>query len=279
MPGAERRPEGKAAPERVERERWRLVLRIERWLETPMLVLGAVWLVLVVVELTRGLSPFLERVATGIWIVFIADFALRFTLAPRKGRYLRRNWLTAVSLVLPALRVARVVAVARTFRVARAARSLRLVKVIGSLNRGMRGLDRALRRRGFGYVAALTLLVALVGAAGMHAFERDEAGGAIGSYPEALWWTAMVLTTLGSEYWPRTPEGRLLTLFLSVYAVSIFGYLAATLASYFIDRDAQSRGGAVAGQGAVDELRAEVAALREELRLARTRREGGGERP
>ncbi|HEX2205831.1 MAG TPA: ion transporter [Longimicrobium sp.] len=251
---------------RVERERWRLVLRIERWLETPMLVLGAVWTALLVVELTRGLTPFLERVGTAIWIAFGADFALRFAVAPRKGRYLRRHWLTAVSLVLPALRVLRVFAVARVFRAARAARGLRLVKVIGSLNRGMRALDRALRRRGFGYVAAFTLLVALVGAAGVYAFEAGEDGGGLDGYAEALWWTAMLLTTVGSEYWPRSSEGRLLALLLSVYAVSVFGYLAAMLASYFIDRDAESRGGAVAGQDALEALRAEVAALREELR-------------
>lgn len=260
---------------RVERERWCLVLRIERWLETPMLALGAVWLVLLVVELTRGLTPFLERVGTAIWIVFVADFALRLVVAPRKGRYLRRNWLTAVSLVLPALRVVRVFAVARVLRAARAARGLRFVKVIGSLNRGMRALDRALRRRGFGYVVALTAVVALVGAAGMYAFERDAPGGGLAGYPEALWWTSMLLTTLGSEYWPRTSEGRLLALLLSVYAVSIFGYLAATLASYFIDRDAEDRGGAVAGQDAVEALRAEVAALRDELRRVGAR-EGRG---
>lgn len=268
--------DARSSARREERERWCLALRIERWLETPMLVLGAVWLVLLVVELTRGLTTFLERVGTAIWIVFVAEFALRFVLAPRKGRYLRRNWLTAVSLVLPALRVLRVFALARVLRAARATRGLRLVKVIGSLNRGMRALDRGLRRRGFGYVVALTALVALVGAAGMYAFEREAEGGGLAGYPEALWWTSMLLTTVGSEYWPRTSEGRLLALLLSVYAVSIFGYLAATLASYFIDRDAESRGGAVAGQGAVESLRAEVAALREEVRRALRSGDGSG---
>lgn len=259
---------------RVERERWRLVLRIERWLETPMLVLGGVWLVLLLVELTRGLTLFLERLGTAIWMIFIADFVLRFALAPRRLHYLRRHWLTAVSLILPALRLLRIVRVARVFRAARATRGLRLAKVIGSLNRGMRALDRALQRRGFGYVVTLTLLVALVGAAGMYAFERDVAGSGLSSYPEALWWTSMLLTTVGSEYWPRTSEGRVLALLLSVYAVSIFGYLAATLASYFIDRDAENRGAALAGQGAMEAMRAELAALREEL--GRTRPGGGG---
>lgn len=260
---------------RLERERWCMVLRIQRWLEVPMLALGGVWLVLLLLELTRGLPPFGEHLATAIWIVFIADFALRLVVAPRKGPFLRRNWLTAASLALPALRVLRVFAVARAFRLARVARGLRLVRVVGSLNRGMRTLDRVLRRRGFGYVVALTLLVALVGAAGMFALERDASGGALDGYAEALWWTGMVLTTLGSEYWPRTPEGRLLTLFLSVYAVSIFGYIAATLASYFVERDAEQAKQGVAGQASVDALRAEIAALRDELRRARRPADGG----
>lgn len=246
-----------------------MLLRLQHWLEVPMLVLGGVWLVLLLVELTRGLTPVAQNAATAIWIIFIADFVLRFTVAPRKGRFLRANWLTAASLVLPALRVLRVFALARAIRVARLARGLRLVKVVGSLNRGMRTLDRVLSRRGFGYVVALTVVVALVGAAGIYAFEREAAGGAMDGYSDALWWTGMLLTTLGSEYWPRTAEGRMLTLLLSVYAVSVFGYIAATLASYFVERDAQESPRGVAGQASVDALRAEIAALRDELRLAR----------
>lgn len=263
----------------LERERWCMVLRIQRWLEVPMLVLGGVWLVLLLVELTRGLSPSAERVGTAIWIVFIADFVLRLAVAPRRGRFLRRNWLTVASLALPALRVFRVFALARALRLARVARGLRLVKVVGSLNRGMRTLDRVLRRRGFGYVVALTGLVALVGAAGMFALEREASGGSLDGYAEALWWTGMILTTLGSDYWPRTPEGRLLTLLLSVYAVSVFGYIAATLASYFVERDAEETRQGVAGQASVNALRGEIAALRDELRLVRATGDRSPDRP
>jgi voltage-gated potassium channel len=263
----------------LERERWCMVLRIQRWLEVPMLVLGGVWLVLLLVELTRGLSPFAERAGTAIWIVFIADFVLRLAVAPRRGRFLRRNWLTVASLAVPALRVFRVFALARALRLARVARGLRLVRVVGSLNRGMRTLDRVLRRRGFGYVVALTGLVALVGAAGMFALEREAGGGAMDGFAETLWWTGMLLTTLGSEYWPRTPEGRLLALLLSVYAVSIFGYIAATLASYFVERDAQQAREGVAGQASVNALRGEIAALREELRRVRAAGDRSPDRP
>ena len=47
----------------------------------------------------------------------------------------------------------------------------------------------------------------------------------------------MLLTTIGSEYWPQTPEGRLLTFLLSLYSLGILGYITATLASFFVEKD------------------------------------------
>jgi voltage-gated potassium channel len=219
-------------------------------------------LVLLVVELIWGLGPFLEAMVTVIWIIFIIDFLIRFLLAPAKMKYLKKNWLTAISLVVPALRVFRIVRVVRVLRVARAARSLRLFRIVSSLNRGMNALRASMGRRGFGYVLALTVVVILVGAAGMQAFEGP---AGFESYGEALWWTAMLLTTIGSEFWPVTAEGRVLAFLLSVYGLAVFGYLTATLATYFIGREAESDEAEIAGTRSVEALRAEIAALRAEL--------------
>lgn len=252
----------------VARERLQILRQVEDWLEVPMIVLGFVWLVLLVVELIRGVGPTLDAVGTTIWVVFVFDFLLRFALAPRKVRYLRTNWLTVISLLLPALRVFRVLRLLRVARAAQATRGLRLVRVLGSLNRGMRATRASLGRRGFGYVMALTLMVVTVGAAAMHAFEREVAGGALRTYGDALWWTTMILTTLGSEYWPRSPEGRVLCVLLSLYGLAMLGYITASFAALFVGRDAESAAGEVAGAKAVAALQAEVGALRAELRDA-----------
>jgi voltage-gated potassium channel len=260
----------------LDAERRELLARLEDWLETPMLVLGFVWLALLILEFTRGLTPLLEATGTIIWVVFILDFALKFALAPDKSDYLKANWLTALALAVPALRVFRIFRAVRVFRAARAARGLRLFRVVSSLNRGMRALGAAMRRRGFGYVVALTVVVALSGAAGMYAFESELPDGrGFESYGEALWWTAMVMTTMGSDYFPRTTEGRVLCFILALYAFAVFGYVTATLATFFVGRDAESADAEVAGAEQVESLRAEVAALREELR-AYARGSAGG---
>lgn len=259
----------------VRRQRLQLLRRLAHVLELPMVVLGLAWLALLVLDLTRGLSPGLERAGLVIWGIFIADFALRFVLAPDKLAYLRKEWLTALALLLPALRVFRALRALRAFRAARALRGVRLARLLTSVNRGMRALGKTVRRRGFAYVALLTLAVTFAGAAGMYAFESGAGGRGFASYGEALWWTAMVMATMGSEFWPRTSEGRLLCLLLALYAFTVFGYVTATLATYFIGRDAEDAAGGVAGAAELRALRREIAALREAVERGRPAVEGG----
>lgn len=226
------------APSELRRERWKLTARLVRALEGPMLLLSAVWLVLLVLEFTGGLSPWLQTLNDGIWLAFVAQFGIEFVIAPNKRVYIRKQWLTAVSLALPAFRLLRLLRLARVARFARAARGVRLVRLLGAMNRGIRAVALGFRRRGVGYLVALTLTVALTGAAGMYRFELDAPGGpGFGDYGTALWWTAMLLTTMGSEYWPRTAEGRLLCLLLAIYAFAVFGYVTAAIAAYFVGKD------------------------------------------
>lgn len=250
---------------RIEKERTEVLHQLERWLELPMVILGFVWLGLLVLEFAWGLNPFLRTASTVIWIIFILDFLLKFSLAPRKIKYVRRSWLTAVSLALPALRIFRVARAVRLLRLARTTRGLRLVRVLTSINRGMKALSTSMQRRGFGYAVALTAIIMLGGAAGMHAFE----GTGLNTYGEALWWTAMVLTSIGSEYWPQTAEGRILCVLLSVYGVGIFGYVTATLASFFIEQDAENETTDVPGNQSIRQLRSEIVQLRTEIRALR----------
>lgn len=221
----------------LRRQRWQLLARVMRHTEIPLFVLSGLWLVLLIAEYVSGLSPFLTRVSYGIWGLFVLEFLGEFLLAPSRATYVRRQWLTILALVLPALRLLRVARVVRILQGARGARGLRLLRVLTTTNRGMGALASTMRRRGAGYVASITLIVLVTSAAGMLAFERDIAASPIQSYGTALWWTAMMLTTMGTDYWPQTAEGRVLCLGLSIYAFAAFGYLTAALASFFVGRD------------------------------------------
>ena len=247
-------------------ERWRTLEQLDDWLRTPMLILSFLWLIIVVVELTQGATDLLTVFGTVIWIVFILEFLLRFSLAPEKVPFLKKNWLTVIALIVPALRLVRALAV---LRAARALRGFRLVRIVGTANRGMNALRATLRRRGFGYVLGLTLLVLFLGAAGMLSFEpAGQVPGGFSTYGDALWWTGMLIATIGSDFWPVTTAGRLLSFLLALYGLAVFGYIAATFASFFIGRDADAGEGEVAGSRDIAALRAEIAALRADLAAA-----------
>jgi voltage-gated potassium channel len=247
-------------------ERSRVLTELEDWLEKPMMILGAVWFCLVLVELIWTTSDIFELIGTMIWVVFIAEFALRFTLAPNKLLFLRSNVITILALVAPAFRFL------RAFRLLRIARGVRLVRIVGTANRSIGVLRMSLGRQGLGYVLGTTALVTLLGAAGMLAFEpAQQVDGGFQTYTDALWWTAMLISTMGSGYWPQTAEGRLLTLLLSVYGFAVFGYITASFASFFIGQEARAEDSEVAGARDLAVLRNEIALLRAEL--SRTQQE------
>jgi voltage-gated potassium channel len=203
-----------------------------------------------------------------IWGIFIFDFVVKLLIAPNKAGCLKSNWLTGIALLIPALRVFRVVHAVRLLRAARVAREARLMRVVSSVNRGRGVLRTVLGRHRLGYVTAFTAIVLLAGAAGMFAFENSLPDGRpFGNYWDALWWTAMILTTMGSEQWPQSTEGRVLTVLLSLYGLAILGYVTATLASIFIvPLGKEGPPQASSFTQSIDSLREEVQQLRAEMR-------------
>ena len=238
---------------RLMSERKKLLSSIEKLLEGPMVFLGFVWLLLLVIELVWGLSRVLEYLSLAIWIIFIIDFLIKFFLAPVKLRFFKTNWLTAISLIIPALRIFRILRLLRLFR------GVRLIKIVASLNRSMKSLGATMQRRGFGYVIMVTLVITFGGAAGMFAIEKGNAG--FENYGMALWWTAMRVITAGSEFYPITPEGRALAFLIAIFGYTIFGYVTAAFASYFVGRDAEEKDAPLAGTRDVATLREEIASL------------------
>lgn len=241
----------------IKNERKRLLKSVERILEGPMIFLGFVWLVLLVIELVWGIHKIFEYVALGIWGIFIIDFLIKFSLAPEKLSFLKKNWLTAISLFIPALRIFRVF---RFVKLLNALGGIRLLRIVSSFNRSMRSVSKSMQRRGFGYVMIITLIVAFVGAAGMYALENPNPG--FTSYWLSLWWTAMQVITAGNGFNPMTTEGRGLAFLITIYGYSIFGYVTATFATYFIGRDAEEKDAPIAGSKEIEELKSEIISLR-----------------
>lgn len=256
----------------VRDERWELLDHLQALLEPAMAGLGLVFLGLLLLEYADTDLGFVDDTGIGwalqtIWVVFLAEFALRFLIAPAKLVFLRTNWLGAISLALPFLRPL------RAFRAARALRSLSLVRLLGGINRGIRVLRSVTRGRQFAYVGLLVVLVMLAGAVGVLFFDRHIENATILTFGDALWWSAAMVTTINNEKYAVSPEARVLAILMRVFAVSVFGYITASIASYLIGVDREEP----AGNGESEALREEIAALRTEIAALRERLEPTGD--
>lgn len=248
-----------SSKKQIASERNKLLRTIVGITEVPMIVLGFIWLGLLVLELLDKTGKVLERLGIAIWVIFILDFLLKFIISATKIKFIKENIVTIISLIIPAFRLLRIF---RLIRLLRFSRGLRLVKVIGSFNRGMRALSSTMKKRALGYVIILSAIVILIGAAGLMAFEREVNDG-FKNYSSSLWWTAMLLISMGTENWPVTPEGRTLCFLIAIYGLAVFGYVTASIASFFIGRDAANSQGA--GSKQIEELKKEILFMRNEI--------------
>lgn len=243
-------PRGRREPDRREELRE----KIERYFDVPLAIASIVLVLLSIIELTGELTPPWARyVATMIWVIwalFVIEFAVKFTLAPIKRRYLRRNWLDVLVVVLPVLRVLMV------FRVFAAVRALPALRLLVFGGRGSGAVIQLLRRRRLGQLALVTALVILLGAGLGYVLEAGAPGSEMDTFGDALWWAAALVTTVASGTNPVTTGGRMLGFVLMVYAMAVFTYFTAAIASVLVGADARNppsedeEGGATGEEGA-----------------------------
>jgi len=221
-------------------ERYALVAEIEAMLDGPTTYLALLFAALLVAEIVltaqeMAVPAVLGWIQLAIWAVFVVHFLLGITISPDRGRYLRRNWLTAVSLLVPFLRAFRAL---RAIRALRATTSLR---VLAGFSRTARSLRAALTWTRAGYAGALALTAAFLGSAVLLVFEADAPNSQITDYAEALWWASATLTTVGAQSEPVTLGGRIVGLLIMLGGLVLLGYVAGVLAALLFGRRAEGR--------------------------------------
>lgn len=240
--------------EQLKEERMELLSQIDSLFDFPLTSLSILWLILIIIDLVSGLSSTLQTLSFFIWGIFIIDFFIELVVSPKKKDYLKENWLVALSLFLPALRILRLFSGFKLVSFASHVRSLHLASVLSSFYRSLRTVRQIMEQRGLIYILLLTTLITLLGAAGIYDFEQQ----GFTSYLDALWWTAMIMITVGSNYWPKTTEGRILAFLLSAYAFYIFVYVTAALASLLVESEKSF-------SKEIEELRSKVQRLSSEI--------------
>lgn len=201
-----------------------LVDRIEERTKFPLTLLGIAWLVLAIIivstDVNGSASIFFVGSFFGLWVIFFVEYLVRLVVTPDSRGYLKRRWVEPVTVVIPPFQGWHVIGIERMCLLLHEGQ-LRVLTVLKH-----HSLFRVL------LAAAATLFL---GAWLELLFEENAAGGNIHSYPQALWWAIVTVTTVGyGDFFPKTAGGRVVATILMLVGIGLIGVLTATVASVFI---------------------------------------------
>ena len=213
---------------------------LPKWWDRLIILLTVCTLAVIVVDFaldpTSRASIILGWVDLVFCVLFLFDFGWRFTKAPRKGAFLRRNWidlLGAIPFVGPL----------RSARLVRLMRLVRLTRVVVLTRRVTRHFQFAVPSKALGYLGLAAVLWWLFAGMTFSMFERGNNDN-IKGVDDALWWSITTLSTVGyGDLYPITPGGRVVAAATMALGVGILGTFGGTIATMFLDFREQGRKG------------------------------------
>jgi voltage-gated potassium channel len=197
--------------------------RVAERLNTPMLIAAA--LTLPTVALTEShVSGALHDIAVGLnwitWVAFFAELVVMLAVVPDRRKWLRHHPLDAVIVVLTPPLLPPGLQSLRVLRLLRLVRLLRLAQ----LSREVFSLE------GLRYAMLLSLLTVVGGGALFVGFEKDQHL----TVWDGIYWAATTMTTLGSNIYPTTTGGEIVTVAVLLIGIGFVALLTGAFAQRFL---------------------------------------------
>jgi voltage-gated potassium channel len=196
---------------------------LARRLDKPMAALGLVFLFVVLGQSLaedRWLARALTIAGWALWMIFVAELALRAYIARDQRRFWVRNWWQVIFLAVPFLRFARALTLLRIGRAARVG------GVLSAAIRGSRSAGRLLSGR-VAWLAVVTGVVVLASSQLLYVT------GSYQGYGEALH-DAALATVTGHPLAADSGLARVLDVVLAIYSVAVFATLAGAFGAFFL---------------------------------------------
>lgn len=192
----------------------------QRYTDIPLFILSALFLFAYSWQILKG--TYLTEcffVINVVWVIYGIDYIVNLCLAKDKWKWFKQNILLLLTLILPIFRPLRM---------------LRFVAMLQIFNRSTASTTRG--RISLYATCAISLLI-YVGALAEYSVEHTAPGATITSFPLALWWAFVTVTTVGyGDVAPVTGEGRCVAVVLMMTGIALIGIVSAMISSWIIDQ-------------------------------------------
>lgn len=194
--------------------------------EMPLIVASLAYLIAYSWRVIADLGGTAWTVATVVvlvtWAMFIIDYLVRLMLAENRRLWFRRHLPALAFALVPVLRLVRL---------------LRFLTHIPGMKTTAGGV---LRTQILVYGVGASLILIYIASLAVLEAERYAPGANITTFPVALWWSCVTVTTTGyGDYTPVTDAGRWVGVGLMFGGVALAGVITATLASWVLERAAR----------------------------------------
>ena len=164
--------------------------------------------------------PLLVGTLFVLWAIVLVEYAVRLVITPDRRGYLKRRWVEPATVVVPPLQGWHLVGMEK----------MSLLVYEGELR-----VETILRHHSLFRVLIAAAGTLFLGAWLVLLFEEKAKGSNIHSYPDALWWAIVTVTTVGyGDRYPVSAGGRAVAVVLMLVGIGLIGVLTATVASVFV---------------------------------------------
>ena len=214
-----------------------LAQKLEKIIETPMIVLAIIIIPIVLIELEiLSTNAQIVSIATMIddiiWFIFLFEYIILLSLYNDKVGYTKKSWLNLLIIILsPPLIAPQGFASVRALRALRALRAFRSLRILIAVKRGIKPILNVFEKNSLHYVTIITVILIAVSSIGFSWLEnRDLSYG--------LWWAITTVTTVGyGDTYPETNIGRIFAVVVMIIGIGFVSILTANIASYFVEKD------------------------------------------
>ena len=177
-----------------------------------MTVLALISIGLVIFDLVGlisiGRRPF-RVIDQSITLIFAIDYAIRFSLAPRKRIFVKTHVLDLLAII-PYNEVAK------------------LSRLIGLSSKLKHISNRINRRNGFYFLLSVNSIIILISSAVIARVEHH-------NFIDSIWWSVATVTTVGyGDIVPRTLVGKAVAVVLMFSGIATLGLLTSSLNNIFV---------------------------------------------